>query len=215
MKKFTDIRTEYTKGNLKISSLKKNPINQLKIWVDQAIESSVSEPTAMCLSTIRSDGKISSRIVLAKIIDQDGIIFFTNYESSKALDIFGFPWVSIVFFWPELERQIRVEGKVCKVEEKISNDYYNSRPLKSKIGAWVSPQSDEIESREWLEKKFLEYEKKLGKTPLKPPFWGGFRCKPDLIEFWQGRRSRLHDRFIYTPKNGRNSSGWDIKRLAP
>ena len=215
MQNITNIRTEYTKGNLEISDLDKDPMHQLNIWINQAVESNVAEPTAMCLSTIKSDGRVSSRIVLAKIINSDGITFFTNYESSKALDIFGFPWVSMVFFWPELERQIRVEGKVSKIAEKISDDYYNSRPLKSKIGAWASPQSNEIKTRKWLEKNFVEYEKKLGNNPTRPPFWGGLKCEPDSIEFWQGRQSRLHDRFLYTFSEKDGSIFWKIKRLAP
>ena len=206
------IRQEYTQASLDIKDVDANPIIQLKKWLDEAIQAEVLEPTAMTVSSVSSEGKPHSRILLLKGLDEKGLTFFTNYESEKGQDMASNPFVSLNFFWAELERQVRVEGKVTQVSAEESETYFKSRPRGSQIGAWVSPQSQEIESREFLEKRIQEISSTYeGQDVPRPPHWGGYLLAVDRIEFWQGRASRLHDRIVYQLEG----ESWRIFRVAP
>jgi pyridoxamine 5'-phosphate oxidase len=207
-----DIRKEYTLKVFDNQHTHANPFEQFKAWFGEAVQAEVLEPTAMHLATVSPAGKPSGRIVLLKGID-NGFLFYTNYESRKGKDLIHNSFASITFFWAELERQVRIEGKVEKVKQEISTQYFNSRPFDSRIGAIASPQSQIVESREILEHRFAEiWQKYEGEEPPKPENWGGFRLIPDVFEFWQGRKSRLHDRLRYKPIEENN---WKIERLAP
>jgi len=211
-KNIASIRKEYTLKQLDQKDVKRNPFDQFKLWFDDAINAEVNEPNAMMLATSTSDGKPSARMVLLKGIDNEGLTFFTNYNSRKASQLNDNPYVAVVFFWPELERQIRIEGMVGKVSDKESDDYFNSRPEGSRIGAWTSPQSQVIPNREFLELLKTEIEKRFkGEKIPRPEQWGGFRVIPSLFEFWQGRPNRLHDRIQYS----KTDNNWIIERLAP
>ena len=213
MSSIADIRKDYQLQSLLESDIEKNPIDQFSTWWNQAIESQIDEVNAMTLATVDANHKPSARIVLLKEFDENGFVFFTNYNSKKGLDMLNNKNVALVFFWKELERQVRIEGTVEKVSEGISDAYFNSRPEMSRIGAWASPQSTVIHSREILETNFQMYQTEFEKKEInRPPHWGGYIVKPELIEFWQGRSSRLHDRMVYE-KDGGNE--WRINRLAP
>ena len=190
-----------------------NAIKQFEKWWNEAVSSEIDEVNAMTLATASVDGLPSARIVLLKEVNDKGFIFFTNYESYKAQQLAENPKACIVFFWKELERQVRITGLIEKISSKQSDEYFQSRPETSRIGAWASPQSRVIESRNWLDEKFNELVNKMeGNSTARPPHWGGYIVKPVVIEFWQGRPSRLHDRIQYTlEENGE----WKIERLAP
>ena len=214
MNDLSQVRKEYQQAKLDLKSIGKDPFKLLKKWLEESFKAKILEPNAMILSTTTSDSRVTSRVVLIKNLDKTGITFFTNYNSAKSLAIKANPYVSLLFFWPELERQIRIEGLATISPKKESDDYYKSRPTDSKIGAWSSPQSEEISSRDWLEKQVKLNKEKFGENPPRPPFWGGYKVTPELFEFWQGRKSRLHDRLcFYLNKN--KSSNWTIRRLAP
>ncbi|MFN3850568.1 MAG: pyridoxamine 5'-phosphate oxidase [Spirosomataceae bacterium] len=205
------LRQNYTRNELIEENVLKNPFLQFEKWFKEAIDSEILEPNAMCLSTV-SNGKPSSRIVLLKGFDENGFVFFTNYKSHKGLDIEQNNHVAVNFFWAELERQVRIEGEIEKVSEEESEEYFHQRPISSQIGAWVSEQSNVIPNREVLEKRQVELEAQYKDSIIpKPPHWGGYRVKPNKIEFWQGRPSRLHDRILFT--NVENN--WKIERLSP
>jgi len=213
MSSIADIRRDYQLQSLLENDIQKNPIDQFSTWWNQAIESQIDEVNAMTLATVDANHKPSARIVLLKDFDKNGFVFFTNYNSKKGLDMLSNKNVALVFFWKELERQVRVEGTIEKVSEDISDAYFNSRPESSRIGAWASPQSTVIPSREILETNFQNYQTEFEKKEInRPQHWGGYIVKPELIEFWQGRSSRLHDRIVYR-KDG--NEGWNINRLAP
>jgi len=213
MSSIADIRRDYQLQSLLENDIQKNPIDQFSIWWNQAIESQIDEVNAMTIATVDANHKPSARIVLLKDFDENGFVFFTNYNSKKGLDMLSNKNVALVFFWKELERQVRIEGTVEKVSEGVSDAYFNSRPEMSRIGAWASPQSTIIPSREILETNFQNYQTEFEKKEIKrPQHWGGYIVKPELIEFWQGRSSRLHDRIVYE-KDGGNE--WIINRLAP
>ncbi len=206
------LRKEYSSKKLEINEVEKDPIVQFKRWLKEAIDTQVNEPNAMHLATVGRDGRPSGRIVLLKGVEE-GFDFYTNYQSQKSKEIELTPFAALTFFWPELERQVRIEGRVEKVGEEESEAYFLSRPLESQIGAWTSPQSEVIPDRAFLEKVKLEMEEKFSKETLKKPgHWGGFRLFPHRLEFWQGRPGRLHDRILFR----RNEDGdWKIYRLAP
>ncbi len=209
--KLSNIRTDFTKNGLWITDLLKDPLQQLEKWLDEAVASELPEPTAMNLSTTDSLGKPHSRIVLLKGLN-DGLLFYTNYKSNKGEQITAVPFVSALFFWPQLERQIQVNGKVEKLNETDSDTYFASRPRESQLGAWASPQSQPIESYDLIERNYLEYVDKFqGKEIPRPPHWGGYRILPETYEFWQGRPGRLHQRYKYIKK----SNQWKILTLAP
>lgn len=211
-KKIADIRKEYAQHTLDISDVAKNPVNQFTQWFDQALKSDVTEPNAMHLATLDKEGNPTGRIVLLKGIEDQNFVFYTNYNSHKGQEIEKHPFVSLTFFWPELERQVRVQGSVHKVSADLSDTYFASRPRGSQIGAWVSPQSQTIESREMLEKLNQDLTAKFeGKAIERPKHWGGYAVHPEKIEFWQGRPNRLHDRICYT----KEVSSWKVERLAP
>lgn len=211
MQNIADIRKDYKLLTLTKEEVLPNPIEQFQNWFAQAMDSKIDEVNAMCLSTVQNN-KPSSRIVLLKDVNQNGFSFFTNYESKKGNQIAQNPNASLCFYWKELERQVRIEGIIAKLSETLSDDYFNSRPLGSKLGAWASPQSSVIESRKVLEEREAQYKQKFGEQVTRPPHWGGYILKPSYIEFWQGRSNRLHDRICYTlQENG----GWTIERLAP
>lgn len=207
-----DIRKEYSLKTLNEADVFADPMQQFEKWWQEAIESKIEEVNAMTLATSTAEGKPSARIVLLKGIDRNGFIFFTNYHSHKGNQIEENPFVSLVFFWKELERQIRVEGSVSKVTAEESDAYFGSRPEGSRIGAWASPQSRVIASREVIEENVIELGKSFANKEIdRPPHWGGYIVMPNLLEFWQGRNSRLHDRIQYTYKD----AAWKIERLAP
>lgn len=206
-----DIRREYSLKTLEISEVNSNPIEQFKAWFDEALNSKVLEANAMNLATISQSGRPNSRIVLLKGVDT-GFVFFTNYKSTKGIEMESNPWVSVTFHWAELERQVRIIGKVNKISEKESDEYFFSRPYASQIGAWVSPQSTKI-TKEFLENRERELQLKFTPdTITRPNHWGGYRINPVEMEFWQGRPSRLHDRVLYKMDESNN---WELSRLAP
>jgi pyridoxamine 5'-phosphate oxidase len=208
-----DIRKDYMLRSLLEKDVDANAFRQFDKWWQEAIHSEIDEVNAMTLATASADGIPAARIVLLKGYDERGFVFFTNYDSFKGLQLAENPRACLVFFWKELERQIRITGLVEKVSEEESDIYFNSRPEGSRIGAWASPQSQVIESREWLEEREKTLAKDFtGKTLKRPAHWGGYRVKPICIEFWQGRPSRLHDRIQYSLQ-GDNT--WKIERLAP
>lgn len=211
----SDLRRDYKHSELLESSLLENPFSQFSKWFDEALQSEVLEPNAMTLATVNEEGQPSARIVLLKGYDENGFSFFTNYLSHKGAQIASNPKVALVFCWLELERQIRIEGVVTKLSEEESDQYFYSRPQKSQIGAIASPQSQVIPSREIIENNFATLDSQLtnGDTLKRPTHWGGYRVIPNLIEFWQGRSSRLHDRLRYTLN--KDTSTWNIERLAP
>ncbi len=207
------IRRDYMKESLSENQVEPDPFRQFDRWWEEAMKAEIDEVNAMTLSTVSNDGKPSARIVLLKGYDDYGFVFFTNYESRKGLELLKNPKASLLFFWKELERQVRIEGSCEKVSEAESDAYFYSRPESSRIGAWASPQSQVIGSRDVLDANLSELEKRFRDTPVtRPPHWGGYRVKPELMEFWQGRPSRLHDRILYTQEN---SGEWKIERLAP
>ncbi len=208
-----DIRTEYKQQSLLEKDIEKNPFLQFKKWWDEAMHAGIDEVNAMTLATASSTGLPAARIVLLKGFDEKGFVFFTNYESFKGLQLDENPRACLVFFWKELERQVRITGLADKTTAEESDAYYNSRPAGSRIGAWASPQSRAIKNREWLEENEREYTDKFKNNAIeRPAHWGGYRIQPVTIEFWQGRASRLHDRIQYTlHENG----DWVIERLAP
>jgi pyridoxamine 5'-phosphate oxidase len=207
------IRREYTRAALTEAELHADPLEQFRLWLAQAVEAAVSEPTALTLATATPDGRPSARIVQLKGVDPEGFVFNTSYESRKGRELQANPHVALVFFWPELERQVRVTGVASRVTRAESEAYFLSRPRGSRLGAWASAQSEVIADRSILEARLAEIEARFptGEIPL-PPFWGGYRVEPELIEFWQGRLSRLHDRLRYSR---RSDGGWTIERLAP
>ena len=206
-----DIRKDYALRRLEESDADADPLRQFRQWLDEAIRAEVPEPTAMTLATADAAGRPSARVVLLKGVDERGFVFFTNYESRKGAELATRPRAALVFFWKELERQVRIEGDIEKVSAAENDAYYLSRPLGSRIGAWASPQSQGIDSREWLEARVREAEAKHGDNPQRPSHWGGYRLVPDALEFWQGRQSRLHDRIAYKKEAG----VWVRSRLAP
>ena len=211
MTKLADLRKSYMKGSLSEEDVQANPIDQFNIWFDQARHAELPEPNAMTVASVDANRKPSARVVLIKEVNQAGFVFFTNYESRKGQALIANPHAALLFFWPELERQVRVEGSVEKLSDQESDDYFHSRPLDSRIGAWASPQSRVIKGRTELVTKAAEYALKFALNPPRPPHWGGFRVKPEALEFWQGRPSRLHDRIQYIKEN----DDWKIQRLAP
>jgi len=208
-----DIRRDYSHKNLSENDVETNAIEQFEKWWDEAVNSKIDEVNAMTLATASLDALPSARIVLLKEFNEKGFVFFTNYESYKAQQLAENPKACLVFFWKELERQVRITGLVEKISGTQSDEYFQSRPESSRIGAWASPQSRVIEDRNWLDEKFNELVNKMEGTSIpRPTHWGGYIVKPVVIEFWQGRPSRLHDRIQYSlDENGE----WKIERLAP
>ena len=213
MAKFQDLRENYELDELLESSVDADPIKQLNKWLEDAIKKEQKEPNAMVLSTVKANGAPSSRVVLLKEMDPDGLIFYTNYESDKANQMAEYPTVALNFNWLDLQRQVRIEGTVEKIDAERSTKYFQSRPKTSQIGAWVSAQSKIISDRSVLEKakQELDTKHKDDKVLPKPPHWGGYKVKPSMIEFWQGRRSRLHDRLRYSLSQEK----WIIQRISP
>ncbi len=210
--KISNIRIDYSLKSLDLNHVHPYPIDQFKVWFEEAVLAQVIEVNAMNIATVKTDGKPNSRIVLLKGID-NGLLFFTNYSSEKGKEINRNPYVAVTFFWPELERQVRFLGQVSKVSEEESDGYFYSRPFASQIGAWVSPQSQVIESRKLLENREQDLLQKFSPETIKrPEHWGGYRIIPNEVEFWQGRPSRLHDRIHYKLEE---SGQWRIERLAP
>lgn len=213
MKDLSSIRKEYSKATLDQKSVAVNPLDQFDVWFNEAVTAQVPEPTAMNLATVNDQGRPTSRIVLLKGIENEKFVFYTNYQSRKGKDLDQNPACALTFFWPELERQVRIEGTVQRIDHKRSEEYFQSRPRASQIGAWSSPQSTMIANRNLLEERVKQMEERFkGQEILpRPNQWGGFEVEPLIIEFWQGRESRLHDRILYT----KTESVWEINRLAP
>lgn len=206
-----DLRKEYAREALDEAHTDADPFKQFARWWDEAMNSQLPEPNAMTLATADANGRPAARTVLLKGFDDIGFVFFTNYESRKGTELVANPRASLLFFWPELERQVRIDGDVARVDATESDEYFRSRPLASRIGAWASPQSQVIPGRAWLLARAAEMGLRHGLSPERPPHWGGFRVRPFAIEFWQGRPSRLHDRLLYT----RAGDAWQRQRLAP
>jgi pyridoxamine 5'-phosphate oxidase len=207
-----DLRRDYSRASLSESDVNPNPIVQFSKWFDEAISAQVPEANAMTVATATADGRPSSRILLIKDIDQRGFTFFTNYESRKGRELDSNPFAAMLFYWIELERQVRIEGRVERLTDAENDAYFNSRPVKSRLGAIASAQSRPVASREVLEARVQEVEKQYGDHPVRPPHWGGYRLVPDYLEFWQGRPSRLHDRIAYVRQT---EGSWQVQRLQP
>lgn len=209
---FNDFRKEYKADPLREEEMMQDPILQFNRWMTDAVESGIPEPNAMVLATATPDGKPSARTVLLKEVNEEGFVFFTNYESRKGRELTANPFAAIVFDWHEIERQIRIEGQVEKLSPEESDAYFDSRPRLSKLGTLASPQSNLLKDRSELDERFLQFAKKFQGKPIpRPQNWGGFLVRPTLIEFWQGRPNRLHDRLAYF----KTESGWIMRRLAP
>lgn len=210
----SQFRREYIRGGLSRADLESDPVTQFSLWFDQARKTTISDPTAMVLATVDSGGQPSQRTVLLKYYDEKGFVFFTNFGSRKAAEIKENDKVSLLFVWLELERQVMINGRARKISTADSAKYFLTRPKESQLAAWVSSQSHKLSSRQMLLQKFQEMKSKIGegKVPL-PSFWGGYRVEPTEVEFWQGRKSRLHDRFLYTQAS--NPSSWSVERLSP
>jgi pyridoxamine 5'-phosphate oxidase len=206
-----DLRKSYERAELSEDASDANPLLQFERWLNEAIAAQVPEPNAMTVATVGSDLRPSSRIVLIKGCDERGIVWYSNYESRKGQELAGNPFAALQFHWVELERVVRIEGRVEKTSAQESNDYFASRPLDSRIGAWASPQSQVIAGRNVLVANAAKYGAQFLLSPPRPPHWGGFRLVPDRWEFWQGRKSRLHDRLRYRLDGG----AWVRERLAP
>jgi len=212
-KTVADLRKDYTLEGLSELEVDLNPFIQFKKWFEQALAAQLPEPNAMTLATATPDGKPSARMVLLKDFDERGFVLFTNYNSHKGKELAENPQAALVFWWAELERQVRICGYVEKVSETESDQYFESRPTKSRLGAWVSNQSEVIESREVLERRLQDFHSKYENEEIpRPPHWGGLRVIPTEIEFWQGRPSRLHDRLLYSRLD---NGTWKIERLSP
>lgn len=214
--KLAALREEYTLGGLDESDLEAQPCNLLQHWIDAAIAAGLYDPTAMVLSTVSAAGRPSSRMVLLKGLDERGLSFFTNYTSRKGEELAGNDVCSAVFPWHALQRQVRVEGTAARLSEAENDEYFAGRPRDSQIGAWASPQSRVVTSREDLDQRYAEATARFAGGPVpRPPYWGGFLITPHTFEFWQGRRGRMHDRFRYTASSAQPDAGWQVQRLAP
>ena len=213
LKSIADIRKDYLKSSLDTASISNDPITQFTLWFDEAQSSQVPEPNAFTLSTVTEDGRPSARILLLKGVENGKFIFYTNYQSAKGKELEKNPACALTFFWPALERQVRIEGVASKTDFDSSEKYFQSRPRESQIGAWASPQSAIISGREILDERVKEIQKKFDgveKLP-KPNQWGGYEVEPNEIEFWQGRPNRLHDRIVFYKVDEK----WEVHRLAP
>ncbi len=213
MTSLADLRKNYSLGSLDAADVDADPIRQFQTWLNQALDAQLPEPNAMTVATVDAAGRPAARVLLIKGVDERGFVFFTNYESRKGRELDANPHAALLFHWIELERQVRIEGRVEKTSDAESDAYYHSRPLGSRIGAWASEQSAVIDSRAQLEAREREISAQYGDAPPRPPHWGGYRLVPDAIEFWQGRPSRLHDRIRYTRDSVQ--APWRIERLAP
>ena len=206
------LRHDFAKQTLDKKDVNANPILQFEKWFKEAVEAKVNEPNAMTVATATADGKPSARILLLRNFDENGFVFYTNYTSRKGGEILKNPYASLLFFWPELERQVRIEGEMTKQSAEESDKYFNSRPRESKLGAWTSEQSRVVASRKDLDEEYEKISQKYpGENIPRPIYWGGYILNPTSIEFWQGRPSRLHDRLLYT----KEKDSWKIERLAP
>lgn len=211
--KIADLRQDYRRATLDENEAAAGPVGQFERWWQEAVQSELEEPNAMTLATSTVNGRPSARIVLLKSFDENGFLFFTNYESRKGKELAENPHVTLLFFWKELERQVRIEGTVERVSEAESDAYFNSRPAGSRLGAWASPQSSMIDNRDVLEHNLVQYREQFGEGDIpRPPHWGGYRVIPQMIEFWQGRSSRMHDRIGFRREG---EGAWQRYRLAP
>lgn len=208
-----DLRKDYQLQGLSETDSDRNPFKQFQVWFDQALAAQLPEPNAMTVATVTKSGNPRARVVLLKNFDERGFVFYTNYHSHKGQELADNPQAAIAFWWAELERQVRIEGRVLKVSDRESDEYFHSRPFNSRLGAWASEQSQVIESREVLEQRLQDLKTKYENQDIpRPPHWGGFRVIPTAIEFWQGRPSRLHDRLLYSLLD---DGSWQIERLSP
>jgi len=207
-----EVRRDFAQKVLDESAVDKNPYEQLGVWIEEAINSQILDPYAMVISTANKEGVPSSRVVYLRGIYKEGLVFYTNYESKKGKELIENPQIALNFFWGEVERQVRIDGSVEKFSAEGSDKYFDARPRDSKIGAWASLQSEVINDREELAKRFEDFKNKFeGKDVPRPPYWGGFLVKPNYFEFWQGRPNRLHDRIFYK----KNNENWRLGRLMP
>ncbi len=210
-----DLRRDYKMASLVEAEVSKDPITQFGRWFEAAQKADLLEPNAMTLATVTPDGKPSARIVLLKGFDQNGFCFYSNYESRKGRELAAHPHACLVFLWQELERQVRIEGRITKLSAAESDLYFQSRPLSSRYGALASPQSQVLADRQILIDKEAVLREQFGDNPPRPAHWGGYRVMPEVMEFWQGRRSRLHDRLRFTRRTNTDLTTWQIERLAP
>lgn len=212
MKDIDQLRRDYGRAELDEAQAESVPLRQFQRWLDDAVAAKLPDPNAMTLATVDADGRPSTRVLLLKGCDAAGFVFYTNYRSRKARDLAANPLAAMQFHWPELERVVRIEGRVARTSDAESDAYFRTRPLDSRIGAWASPQSEVIPSRAVIVAEAARYGAKFLLDPPRPPHWGGYRLVPDRFEFWQGRRSRLHDRLQYTLQS---DGQWQRERLAP
>ncbi|MEX3582178.1 MAG: pyridoxamine 5'-phosphate oxidase [Burkholderia sp.] len=214
MTSLADLRINYSRASLDKADVAPDPIRQFDKWFKEALDAHLPEPNTMTLATVDADGRPSARIVLIKGVDERGFVFFTNYESRKGREIAHNPNAALLFYWIELERQVRIEGRIEKTSAAESDSYFASRPVGSRIGAWASEQSSVIANREVLEARERDFGARYGENPPRPPHWGGYRLVPEAIEFWQGRPSRLHDRLRYL-RDSAGAGAWTIERFSP